>query len=601
MTQLKDTLNNLHPRLIENGQAVPYTCCSACFQFSLGCNTCCCSSEPSAEVTKYGPAFTQYFRQVKSSLYFTLWCSLLLTLLVALYSQSYKLATPKDQSANDVSGASVFLELRDWTLSASLGGYASSSAQFFEANFTDINTLDSATNKITGNNDPNKIDLACSLGTLDVNPTYTYYGLIPKKFPASYTFYMYVKTENEPANFYKAIQACDGQKKCTVTYNANWFKSSAAAYIAGTEGGEPHKFYLKYRCKDIEFTYFDRTLKKETLNALIIIVYVVLLLSFLAYLWAWSHFEGKIFDFFRERNPLPSDYTIKLKNLPQKYSEPELKDALQKHLQSFHKELGVKQDAVIDIQFAKNNDILYYDAKLNQLKTDIQNTIELLVQNDTIPKPGQGQPLDIEYVRKYFNEHPGKFKEGANKKRLKHFFDLVTKKQRNEVKLHEKKKKQSSFQSAFVTFDTHPTKVRFFNKMNISKWQRWTAGCSDGRSINKFEGKVLQAEQACEPDNINWYNLQTSGFQKTLRRFISWTLTIVLVVVPLIIVIFISRSLKDQEPLKLSCPVSGTFSDTAITANPSILQALVKDYESPKSENLMFCYCFENFGGRFNQ
>jgi hypothetical protein len=112
---------------------------------------------------------------------------------------------------------------------------------------------------------------------------------------------------------------------------------------------------------------------------------------------------------------------------------------------------------------------------------------------------------------------------------------------------------------------------------------------------------VLKVEPACEPDNINWYNLQASGIQKLVRRMLSWTLTIALMAVPLLIVVIISRSLKDLEPLKLSCPPQGTFSDTAIKATPSLLTSLVKDYESSKSENLMFCYCYESFAVRFYQ
>lgn len=601
-----ETLDNLHPRRVEKGKLVPYTCCNTCGGFSIGCNFCFCGTEkPSPEVIKYGPAFTQYFRQVKSSIFFTIWCALLLTLLVWFYSEAYKVSTSKDQSANEVDGASVFLELRDWTLSASLGGYASSSAQFYEANFTNISTLDSSTNRITGNDNPNSIGLTCVLGSLDVSPTFTYYGLIPKRFPASYTFYMYVKSENNATNFYNAISSCEGQKKCTVAYNSNWFQGAAEDYISGKQGGEAHKFYLKYRCKDIELTYFGKTLKKETLNALIIIIYVVLLISFLGYLWAWSHFEDKIFSFFRDHHPLPSDYTIKLKELPQNLSEPEFKESLLKHFQAFHKSVGVRPDAIVDIQVAKNNEIMYYDAKLKKLNTELQNIIEMLVNEKTIPRPEEGKPLDVDYVKTYFNQHPANFKEKVAKRRIENFFELLTKKQRNDLKRQEKGKNQSKFESAFITFDYHQSKVKVFNKMNISKWQRWTSGCSDKASINKFEGKVLRVEQACEPDNINWHNLQTSGCQKFMRRLLSWTLTIALVAVPLVIVILISRSLKDTEPLKLNCPPSGTFSKEVISSNSdsskAIRLALVKDYESPNSENLMFCYCFESFRERFNQ
>ena len=86
--------------------------------------------------------------------------------------------------------------------------------------------------------------------------------------------------------------------------------------------------------------------------------------------------------------------------------------------------------------------------------------------------------------------------------------------------------------------------------------------------------------------------------EKFFRRLISYISTIVLIAIPIAVVVVISYNMADAEPLKLSCPNPEMFTDSYISANPSVMQALVADYKESKARNLLFCYCYQDIRGR---
>ena len=278
-----------------------------------------------------------YFRYIKSTIWFVFLCSIVNTVLVYLYNEAYVASI--DNKKRSLGGAGFAVALQDYSLSTSLGGFSYGSSRFFESGFKDIDNLNSTSNDLISK-DKNKIKLDCINGIVDINREYTYYGLIDQKFSSSYTFFMFFKEANLNDNFYKAISVCSNKTSCELQYSSNWFnREIATKYIKGDEEVLPHKLYLKYHCKDIKLEYFGTVVDKPDLNYLIIGISLLLLLLLVIYLINWSYFEKGIFSHFHETYPLPSDYTIKIKNLPQNMNEEEMKQALIDHFGNYRHKL----------------------------------------------------------------------------------------------------------------------------------------------------------------------------------------------------------------------------------------------------------------------
>ena len=126
-------------------------------------------------------------------------------------------------------------------------------------------------------------------------------------------------------------------------------------------------------------------------------VNVLIILVFITYMISWSCYEQSIFKFSRENNPQPTDYSIKLKNLPQDMSEEQLKQAIYDHLNDFKEKLLIKSDCIIDINVTKNNNVLYLDQVISNYDIKITNYFDKLITEGVITKP-EGQTIDLKYV-----------------------------------------------------------------------------------------------------------------------------------------------------------------------------------------------------------
>jgi hypothetical protein len=345
---------------------------------------------------------------------------------VYLYTEAYDQAKSEDTSA--VQGENFMIALRDWSLTGSIGGFAYGSTRFYEANFTSPASLDSSLNNLTGS-DPNSISLECQNGQIDALHEYSYYGLILRDFPSAYTFFMFERQFNNDTTFYNMLTACTGQTKCTLNYSASWFTEAATDYIKGTNGKQQHKLYVKYHCANIKLNYFNRSYAKSDLNYVIIIVNFLVLGAFLVYLACWIYYEKSIFAQYTSRTPHPSDYTLKLKNLPQHWNEEELALNLHRHLNQYAKKLNIKGDPIVDINVAKNNSILHLDQLIR--KYDIKSTaiVQKFLADGVIENPPQGTPLDIKYFLECRLLNPEKFTEPSIKTQVDNLMKAIKKKQ----------------------------------------------------------------------------------------------------------------------------------------------------------------------------
>lgn len=592
-------LNRSHPRYIDHKEKTkrPYNCFTCC-KFHVGSNTFCSTSKKPKDVDQYGPAMMLYFRFLKSTISFILFAAVINSILVYLYTEAYDQSKSEDTSS--IQEDNFILAMRDWSLTGSLGGYTYGSSRFYEANFSSPSQLNSSLNNLTSSYQ-NSIAFECPKGVIDITQKYTYIGLIMREFPSAYTFFMFEKEFNNDTNFYKSIANCSGKQNCSVNYTADWFTAGANDYIMGTNGKTKHKLYLKYHCTDIKLTYFGQKYAKSDLNYVVIIINFITLGAFLIYLLSWAFYEKKIFEKFITTHPYPTDYTLKIKNLPQEWDQETLGQNLYEHLMKHAKLLEIKGEPIVDINVAKNNSILHLDQLIRKYDIKCTAIVQNFLSEKVIEEPPQGTQLDIRYFMEYMLTHPDKFKDGKVEQEVKTLMKEVKKKQTYEEKKEKASKRKETFQSVFVTFNTNVNKVKFYNAMNISKSKRMSLNCFGTKGhVNAFHSKILAAKNAPEPVNISWENLQVGPVEKKVRRFISWVSTILLIGIPIIVVVLISINIKKNETFKFSCPNIAAFGQKGTQLDEKTKNVLIADYTAQESENLMFCYCYADFRGRLN-
>ena len=596
--KLCSKLKLVHPtRKTDDDQKEHYNCGAACC-VNPGSNLFCSTEEKQKDLDDFGPGVVLYFRYLKSTIWFVFACCIISTVLVYLYNEAY-LASVKNTSRS-LEGAGFAVALQDYSLSTSLGGFSYGSSRFFESGFTDIDHLNSTSNDVISK-DKNKIKLDCINGIVDINKEYTYYGLIDQKFSSSYTFFMFYKEANLNENFYEAINICSNKTFCELQYSSTWFnKEIATRYIKGDQDLEPHKLYLKYHCKDIKLNYFGSVVDKPDLNYLIIAVSLLLLIFLIIYLVNWNSFEKKIFNNFQESYPLPSDYTVKIKNLPQGMTEDKLKQLVANHFEKFKEQLKIRSDFIMDINFAKSDDVFYLDKTIKRYELKIGAILEKMVELKLLDDAEQ---FEVKKVIEYRNKHKEMFKSGKPKSLMKKLERNIKKKQTAENEKKNISNQKQTFLSVFVTFNRNINKVKVYNALRRGKSLCATSGCCVNKNaINYFESKWLKVKNPSEPSNIMWRNLQVSPLEKRIRRTISLIGTLVLVAIPIIIVIFISINMTQQESMKLSCPSQSLFSDENLKRDPTIKDKILTDFAAGEnSENLMFCYCYADFTGRYRE
>lgn len=586
--RLRVRLALTHPR---NEKGQEYGCWeSTCLE--PGSNLFCATDKKIKEVDKYGPGVTLFFRFVKSSIWMMLWISLINTLLVYMYNVVYSASNNSETTAN-LSNTSIFLKLRDYGFSSSLGGYSFGSSKFFEANFTNSEVLSSRTNEIISN-DSNLITMYCPTGQIDVSRRYTFYGLIEQVLESSYTFYMYDVSCNKDSGFSEAVKHCQDKTKCELPYTSSWFdKACLDSRIYGADGAQKYKLYLKYHCYNIKVGGFGQTFNKSELNFVVLIVSGATFLSYLIYLFSWSVYETTIFKNQKKILPSPSDYALKIKNLPKGLDEEELMHRLFLHFDRFSKQARLPGHSIEDMHVAIDQGVLVYNSYIDSYEQKAKTLIGKMVDNGILKKE---ECTDLRSLVSYKQNNPAKFQSKENSKFFTSLMKVFRQKQDYTAKRDLSMKSQSRFNSVFMVFSTRMARQRYLEMFKISSYQRCGIRCCKKRDkINAFEDTVLKAQLPTEPVNIIWENLQISPFQKTIRRLFSWLFTLMLIAAPVVFVIYMSFWLKNKETYKLSCNDYSLFDEKK---HPGVKQQIIDDYVSPKSEGLLFCYCYASFTDR---
>lgn len=99
--------------------------------------------------------------------------------------------------------------------------------------------------------------------------------------------------------------------------------------------------------------------------------------------------------------------------------------------------------------------------------------------------------------------------------------------------------------AAWVTFETMRMRDKAYEVLHLSVLDRILSFicccCSSVKDPRKFEGVVLEAGSAPQPENIIWDNLYLSRFSKTARRSISFVITVFFIGLMLVLTIWVKK------------------------------------------------------------
>ena len=149
--------------------------------------------------------------------------------------------------------------------------------------------------------------------------------------------------------------------------------------IKGSGSKPKHKLYMKYHCSRILVDLFGTQYQKQkAFRNWIIGVNICIVIAFIVHLYFWGKNEKLVFRSYVMRTPLPSDYALQIKGLPQNMTSEELERELVFHFYKYHKDLETGQQLsqpVCDINLQKNNNLLDVQKKISTAEERIKITI----------------------------------------------------------------------------------------------------------------------------------------------------------------------------------------------------------------------------------
>ena len=170
-------------------------------------------------------------------------------------------------------------------------------------------------------------------------------------------------------------------------YTSAWFnKDCLNSRISGADDGSRYKLYLKYHCYNIQVEGFGYTFNKSHLNFVVLIVSGLTFLSYLIYLFSWSSYETTIFKNAKKILPSPSDYSLKIKNLPRGLDEEELMYKLFLHFEKFSKQAKLPGHSIEDMHVAIDQGVLVYNSYIDYYEQKAKTLIGKLVEKGVISK-----------------------------------------------------------------------------------------------------------------------------------------------------------------------------------------------------------------------
>lgn len=274
------------------------------------------------------------------------------------------------------------IKLKKFWTRTSLGGFAAPSNRFYESELSDT---------------PVTMTLSCTKGIFSIDSDVAYYGLIDENEYAIYTMYMIDSTCNNEEVFTNEISKCEDESQCEITFDNSWFDSECLNNLQSNK-----KLYLKMYCKETTLELFGRTYNKEQYSLLIAGINIVTIVVYLSYLLVLKITEGNLENHYEKKNSSPSDFALRLKNLPRGIGEQEMIGKLYDHFMKFAQLKDIK-DPIVDISVGQQNEMFTLNKKITENDDFMSFHYEQLKKKKYMKDKKLGEALDITQLRGIIN------------------------------------------------------------------------------------------------------------------------------------------------------------------------------------------------------
>lgn len=284
----------------------------------------------------------------------------------------------EDSLFNGTEEETFSIKLKKFWTRTSLGGFAAPSNRFYESELSDI---------------PKQMTLSCPKGRFSIDPDVAYYGLINEEEYAIYTMYMIDSTCNNEEVFSDEISKCEDETECDIFFDNSWFDSECVDNLEGQK-----KLYLKMYCKETTLELFGKTYTKEQYSLLIAGINIVTIVVYISYLLVLKVTESNLENHYEKKNSSPSDFALRLKNLPRGIGEQEMVGKLYDHFTTFAENNKI-QDPIVDISVGQQNEMFMLNQKITKNDDFMSFHYEELKKKKYMKDKKLGEGLDVSQLR----------------------------------------------------------------------------------------------------------------------------------------------------------------------------------------------------------
>ena len=296
--------------------------------------------------------------------------------------------------------------------------------------------------------------------------------------------------------------------------------------------------------------YLKRGTEKNKLASMYAYIDVIGTTFFvIALLWL-RKFEGKESRVLNRSTVSASDYTIRLRSVPEDTTEKEL---------AIHF-AEVTGEAVAAVHLAFNN----------------AKEIEMYVQRGKVMQQRYKCVQRIRYEKTMMKQNKGQRKR--LRKLMREREDLTLLVRQKDEKRSKVINKRIKAIEAFVTFETEAGFVQAMAHYQLN-WFQKVCCCYPERL--KFKGMRLKIEQAPEPSTIMWENLEYSSNSRFFRKCLTTSVALLAILFSVMLT-FLARDFKSKVIENASLPCPAGFFDQ----EPEYQLELVEN-----DLDLSHCYC----------
>eukprot|EP00804_Cyclotella_cryptica_P009635 CCRYP_006299-RC/>CCRYP_006299-RC protein AED:0.29 eAED:0.29 QI:364/1/1/1/1/1/4/125/1018 len=303
-------------------------------------------------------------------------------------------------------------------------------------------------------------------------------------------------------------------------------------------------------CDENEFQFEHCQIDKNEL-ALVYAWIDVIGTIFFIIAWIWlMKFESKESQVLNRNVVTASDYTIRLRSIPD--------DTTEKELAIHFAEVTGQAIAAVHLAFNNSKEIRMY-IKRGMIMQQRYKCVQRIRYEKTV---NDGKPGQKKRLRKLMCERE----------------DLTMAVRAKDDQRSKVIPRNQRAIEAFVTFETETGFIEAMMKYHLN-WFRTCCCCYPERL--KFKGMRLSVERAPEPSTIMWENLEYSRSSRTFRKCLTTGVALMAILFSVILT-FLARDFKSKVLLNASKPCPDGFFDQSLDYQ---LELISNDID------LSHCYC----------